>query len=247
MLVPDIIIKGKGPRKTMQDYCQFGQLEKHSSSWMIVCDGIGGQPGGDRAAQICCNTLDTTFKREVFDNNTLDLSSLIKKAMFAVADNMQQHILKNMHHIMMGTTLAGVICTNQQCIAFWSGDSRIYQFRNSKCIWRSLPHNPVFDDYRAGKTKLQVAEATPSNIITKHIVGSGCFHFVEQMELQIKEGDRIIVCSDGFWNTIKLSSISMLIKNTDHTVFAEKVQSILNTKANDNYCALVASVKNDVI
>ncbi len=227
-------IKGKGPRNYMQDAGKRRFLTKQQAVWYIVCDGMGGQPGGAEAATICSATLDRFLYDTIRSGTSLTATTLIQRGMIEIAEQLQLHILDNMAHLMMGTTICGLFQYKDELIAFWTGDSRIFQFRNNRCVWRSLPHTPVFDDYRDGKISLATAEKRKTNILTRHIEGSSCFPFIEIQKLKAKKADRFLLCTDGVWNAIPVNQLAGFLAE-GKTKKEEELREMLIEKAEDNF------------
>lgn len=241
MIRHQFTIKGKGPRRYMQDAGKRRSLIKKQAAWFILCDGMGGQPGGAEAATICSATLDRFLFETIRSGTNFPATTLIQRGMIEVAEQLQLHILENMSHLMMGTTICGLFQYKDELIAFWTGDSRIFQFRNSRCVWRSLPHTPVFDDYRAGKISLATAEKRKTNILTKYIEGSSCFPFIEIQPLKAKNNDDFLLCTDGVWNAFEITSLAGFFYDFHKSGKTDQFKKQLTKLANDNYFVFAVS------
>lgn len=240
MIHHQFTIKGKGPRKSMQDHGKYGRVSRKAAAWFIVCDGMGGHPGGGEAARICSATLDRFLRQTIAEATTLQAPDLVRRGLVEVGEQLQIHILSNMGHLMMGTTICGILEFKGVLIAFWTGDSRIFQFRNNRCVWRSIPHNPVFDAYREGEISLAAAERTKTNILTKHIEGSQCFPYTEIQQLTVKPGDRFLLCTDGVWNAISPGYMAGLLSSVPISQAQRQLYTELLNKAADNFYLNVA-------
>lgn len=232
-----LCIKGKGPRKNMEDYGKRGILRRNQASWFIVCDGMGGHPGGGEAARICSSTLHQFLKQSIQSGDYNSGATLIKRGLVDVAENIQKHILEDMSHLMMGTTLCGLLRLKEETIVFWSGDSRIFQYRNNQCIWSSIPHNPVFEEWRAGHTRITDAEKRKTPVLSRYIDGTHCFPFVETETITIRPKDRFIVCTDGVWNEFSRNELCRIMTHVDFGHPVKILNQRLTKSASDNYFA----------
>ncbi len=238
-----ITFSGIGPRTQMQDAGLFRKIPRQNKSWAIVCDGIGGQPGGAEAANICVSEYDkflsTSLARKMVDN-TIDF---LKLGMLPVLDAFYNHVQYNQTHEHMGCTFALAYIENNQAIFCCCGDSRIYLFRNGKLKFKSLPHNPSFDAYREGKISLRQAEAKKTNIITRSISVDTAFPILECKQMKIESGDRILVCTDGVWNKLTRIDLQSLASSANLNSAVKLIEKKLEADADDNYWGWEGEVK----
>jgi protein phosphatase len=223
----------------MQDAGLFRKIPHQAKSWAIVCDGIGGQPGGAEAANICVSEYDkfltTSLARKIVDN-TIDF---LKLEMLPVLDAFYNHVQHNPSHEFMGCTFAIAYIENDQAIFCWCGDSRIYLFRKGKIKFKSLPHNPSFDAYREGQISLKQAEVKKTNIITRSISVDTAFPILACKKMKLESGDRMLVCSDGVWNKLTRNDLHILASSTNLKFSIKQIEERLRTEADDNYWGCV--------
>jgi serine/threonine protein phosphatase PrpC len=210
-----ITFSGIGTRTQIQDAGIFRNIPRKNKCWSIVCDGIGGQPGGAEAANICVSEYDkflSTILARKMVANTIDF---IKLGMLPMLDAIYSHVQHNQSHEFMGCTFALAFIEKDQASFCWCGDSRIYLFRKGKIKFKSLPHNPSFDSYREGQISLRQAEAKKTNIITRSISVDTAFPVLECREMKFETGDRILVCTDGVWNKLTQKDIHSLASSAN--------------------------------
>ena len=82
-----------------------------------LCDGMGGETSGDKAAELAVLALREDFS----DCKGIDLQNYIKKANKRICEYQQTY------GIHMGTTFAGMYIENKHLTAINLGDSRIYR------------------------------------------------------------------------------------------------------------------------
>ena len=102
----------------------------------------------------------------------------------------------------MGTTVTAAIINDRCVTVTYLGDSRIYQLRGKKKVFRTFDHSVVFQSVAMGIiTEEQARLSSQSNIITKAL-GIRRDIELEMYELPYLAGDRFILCTDGFWGAM---------------------------------------------
>jgi protein phosphatase len=237
------LLSGLGPKKQMQDAGIYKLNPDNKNFWSIVCDGIGGQPGGAEAANICVSEYDkylTTSKARMIVSNTINF---LKIGLLPVVDAFVNHVKLNQVHKNMGCTLTLAYIEGNKAIFGWCGDSRIYLFRNGTIHFKSLPHNISFDLFREGKISLSAAEKKKTNIITRSISADSAFPIVDFEEIELNLHDRILVCTDGVWNKLNRSDFNNIAKSKNFKETINQIENKLSDVADDNFfgwCGMVS-------
>lgn len=229
-MVTPINIKGKtlgfvdsriGGRKENQDSAGFRETEL--GSLIVVCDGMGGMQGGSVASQLAVQTiLETVALAEKKANPTSVLIQAIKNANSAIIEQGQ----KNPNLRGMGTTATVLLLTPYSALTAYVGDSRIYQLRNGKKIFRTFDHSMVFEMVKKRIISEEQARlSAQSNVILKAL-GVNLEVEVEIAERPYKKGDRFVLCSDGFWGAMPEEEF------VRHLVESKPIDKILESTAN---------------
>lgn len=216
---------------------------------LTVCDGMGGAAGGQTASTIAVDEIvkylsDTSNKEEPLTR----LCSAIRKANLAVYERAKEDpSLRG-----MGTTTTIVMIDRDAAYTAYVGDSRIYQLRNGKKVYRTFDHSRVFELVKGGVLTEEQARVHPnSNIITRAL-GIRPEIEIETKKLEYRKGDRFVLCCDGVWNTMpEPELISMMTAKgpLDKTLcsITDKVQQIGEAKGGDydNLTAIMLDVFHD--
>ena len=186
-----------GGRSENQDY--FGYAETSRGFIITVCDGMGGGPSGRTASTIAVNEILTGFSEANDDEETTNvIIKAIRRANLAIIEaGNEKPSLKG-----MGSTATVLLISEHSAIAAHVGDSRIYQIRCKKKIFRTFDHSMVFDLVREKViTEEQARLSAQSNIITRAL---GIYPDVQVdiKELSYEKGDRFILCTDGIHGTM---------------------------------------------
>lgn len=231
----------QGGRTENQD--SAGVKETPLGTLVVVCDGMGGMQGGSTASQTAVKTiLDFMMQVDSQSNPTMTLIKAIRNANMAVWQESQS----NPDLRGMGTTVAAILFSAKSAIAAYVGDSRIYQLRKGKKVFRSFDHSMVFEMVRKKViTEEQARLSAQSNIIMKAL-GIRADVEVDTFELPYCKGDRFVLCSDGFWGAMPESDFTtMLCKDNNVDRILESTANAIDAigrKKGDDYDNLTAAI-----
>ena len=242
MIKQSISFFGIGPRFEMQDAGIFRKVSRKKIAWCVVCDGIGGQPGGAEAANICINEYDQFLFYSNAQKMVVKTVDFLKLGLLPVIDGFYNHVQKNQLHEQMGCTMALLYVDGYNATFGWCGDSRIYVFRYGKLLYKSLPHNPSFDAYRDGSITLRKAEKSKTNILTRAINVGDAFPIFEFKEQRLQLGDRILICTDGVWNKLEPTDFKILASSQNLKKSVKQIENNLRLFAEDNYWGWVGEI-----
>lgn len=164
-----------------------------------VCDGMGGGPGGKTASSIAVREIiagvDDASSEEMIVNIII---KAIRRANMAILEAGNE----NPSLQGMGSTAAVLLLCDYAAYVAHVGDSRVYQFRGHKKIFRTFDHSMVFDLVKQGViTEEQARLSAQSNVITRAL-GIQPDVEVDIQELPYEKGDRFMLCSDGIHGTM---------------------------------------------
>ncbi len=216
----------KGKRETNEDYILKRQISPDCSLF-LVADGMGGYSFGEIASSLACESiieyLITNYQKSEIRLLLSDSLSITNRK---INEKRQELSAK------MGTTIAGALIEGSKAFIFWVGDVRIYQFRNNEILFQSEDHSLINDMKKKGYVSAKEI-ARFGNIVTKSLTGIPMEEELEISELSILPEDILILCTDGFWQNVNVSSIINLT--------IEEIQTRISTQENlmeDNYSYL---------
>lgn len=186
-----------GGREENQDNAGF--VDTPIGLLLVVCDGMGGGPGGRTASRLAVDTI-LSFVDEVATTSTPADALIygINKANEAVYNLAAQQ--PELHG--MGTTTVALLITDRAAYIAHVGDSRLYQLRQGNIVFRTQDHSHVGEMVRAGVLTEEEARNHPrSNVITRAI-GIRPTVEVEVDEVDYLAQDRFVLCTDGIWGAM---------------------------------------------
>lgn len=178
---------GKGSNEKNEDL-----IGTHSGELMrldFICDGMSSYGFGARASEIVRRELQQALIAGMEDES--EMPRIIREAVH-VAD---QRVWKErlLAKSKFGVTLGGIISCGNSMYAFWIGDVKIFQVREHTIIFESEEHSLC----RAIELSKGHGQAY-SHIVTASLSGRGIAKLAI-IELDIHEGDLLVICSDGIW------------------------------------------------
>lgn len=159
----------------------------------VVADGMGGHAGGEIASQSTVSRLSS-----VVESGAIDADSIQQALADAVADIAAHPETTDEG---TGTTLTGVYLDVSADEPAWVslniGDSRVYLLREDRLVQITTDHSVVQELIASGKLSPEEAEGHPySNVITR-AVGASELTPPDYVSLDVRDGDRFVICSDG--------------------------------------------------
>lgn len=184
----------QGGRKENQDNAGF--VDTSLGLLAVVCDGMGGGPGGRTASFMAIDTILTVLSD--VSEHTLRKNAL-KYAISKANDIIYSKAKETPELRGMGTTVAAVLMNEDSAVIAHAGDTRVYQIRKGTIVFRSSDHSVVANLVREKKLTEEEARSHPqSNIITRAL-GIRPDVEVEFDEVPFLRGDRFVICTDGVW------------------------------------------------
>jgi len=211
----------------------------------LVCDGVGGANKGEVASSIACDSIQTYFRTFIDTEKEFD-SQFIEKSVRYTEIRFDEYLRKNPSARGMATTLCLLYFAPEGVYLTHAGDSRIYQFRNGKMIFKTEDHSLVNSMVKAGKIKAKDADKHPQkNVIYRAIQGSHSQVDVDVVKItDVLPNDEFLMCTDGVtevWSDDDLSTVFSTDISSEEKINLIKEQC--RVKARDNYSAYLIPIQ----
>jgi protein phosphatase len=203
-------------------------------SLFMVADGMGGEASGEVASQICVLTVPKRLYEnlkslgQVSETNfVLLLRESIEYANQIIHEKAQSSPL----YRGMGTTATVAALFGPYLFVGQVGDSRAYLIRQQELT--QLTRDQTFLNYlrEIGVEVPADTESDSRKSILTQAVGSSESVNVKVTYTKIRQGDCLLVCSDGLYNMVPASDIFASVKGSEP--LAEKCLSLI-AQANAN-------------
>ena len=205
-----------------------------------VCDGMGGHAAGEVASSIAVDTIAQQAPGTADD--TL-LGAAIEAANIAVINGAEAGIGKPG----MGCTASAVLLEGNKMAVGHVGDSRVYLLRRGTLVRVTHDHSYVEELVDSGQITADEARTHPSRSIITRALGSDPDMYADHFSLEVNNGDRILLCSDGLSSMIPDSDIeSVAVSAASPQQAADNlVAAALTAGGSDNVTVIVVDVLND--
>lgn len=219
-----------GGREENQD--DFGMVCAPLGVLAVVCDGMGGGPGGKTASELSCEAIINTVVSAAADANAEQvLRQSVENAHASVMSAQESNpALRG-----MGSTCVCLLIQNSRALIAHVGDSRCYHIRHGKKVFRTADHSYVAELVRRGTiTEEEARTSNYSNVITRAIGGAAAID-PEIDIVKVSPGDRFAMMSDGIWGTMPENTLIRTL-NADMSAEQTAVQicTQVDTLGKDN-------------
>lgn len=197
----------------------------------FVADGMGGHSAGEVASDIAVTTLSELLSKVVHNGLTADdLAAAVRHANTAILTEAMRDRAK----AGMGTTLTGLAVADSErrrALVANVGDSRTYLWRHGELRQITKDHSHVQSLVDRGAITRAEARVHYQRNIVLRAMGIDPDLDVDVFELDIEDGDRFIVCSDGLVDEADDDAIEIAIRTSSGP---DDLAQALVTLANDN-------------
>ena len=187
--------------------------------FFIVADGMGGHAGGEQASQIAACEV----KKYLLDNwdSSQTSAQLLEDALWQANQAILQDQESHPERSDMGTTAVVVIFRpGEPPWCAHVGDSRLYRFRDSQLQQITEDHTWVARAIKMGDITQDEARIHPFRHVLSRCLGREDLDQIDLQQLDVKSGDRLLLCSDGLTEELvdeKIASYlqeSLLVEKT---------------------------------
>lgn len=177
------------------------------SNLFVVADGMGGHKAGEYASKCAVETI-------VEDINTYQDTGIIKSLTMAIQHanaKIRQVANSDINYQGMGTTLVTATYSDDTLYVGNVGDSRLYVIGDG-IRQITTDHSLVEEMIRMGGLDREKARTHPDKNIITRAIGVVEVVDVDFFEVEdLKEGDIILMCSDGLSNMLTDNEIVEIV------------------------------------
>lgn len=177
-----------------------------------VADGLGGHAAGEVASALVVERL----AEIAFDDDTTidDAQQRLADAVRDANRRIHESATEDPEHAGMGTTVTAAVVIGDTVGLAHVGDSRAYLLRDDELTRITEDHTPVQRAVRAGVISAEEALHHPSRHVLAQAVGLDIDVEVDTPRLDLHDGDRIVLCTDGMTDPIPDDDIPGLLTDT---------------------------------
>jgi protein phosphatase len=215
-------------RKINQDYvfCEENAIG-NLPNLFIVADGMGGHNAGDYASRFCVEY----FTQRIRESEQTSPVALIEKAIMETNEALRSKALEQSDFEGMGTTFVVATIYGNEMFVANIGDSRLYVI-GKEIRQITEDHSLVEAMVKTGELNREEARVHPSKNIITRALGANATAQPDFFEVNLEEGDIVLMCSDGLTNMLEDETIERIVK--EHADDPAAAAEILVKSANLN-------------
>lgn len=189
---------------------------------MIVADGMGGHAAGQRASSVAMDQLIDQLLNNVhwFLHNSqeqphdeADFLESLKRLLHHAHNRILFEAASDQSQQGMGTTLTMAYIVWPRLYVVHAGDSRCYLIRDRTCEQLTTDHTLARQLVDAGGLKPEDEAGSRWSNVLWNVLGGGGQHELtaEVRRVDLREGDAILLCSDGLSRYVSSETIAEVI------------------------------------
>ena len=188
---------------------------------IVVADGMGGAEGGELASKLVVETIRDTY----YAHGGGDVAGALAAAVLQANAAVHGYSLQHPELRGMGSTVVAVVLHEGWAWYAHVGDSRAYLMRNHQLYPLTEDHTRVNQMRRDGFITEAEARVHPQKHVLNRSMGPGPTVEVEVCPepVELQNGDRLVLCSDGLSDTVHEAEVAWFIDHHQPQSAVEKL------------------------
>lgn len=209
---------------------------------LAVADGMGGYADGEVASKLAIDLVKDLFARDQPADSALALKQAFRRA----NETIYERGAGDPSGKPMGTTLVAAVVRGKYVTIANLGDSRAYLMRARQITQVTQDHSVVGEQIQQGQLSEDDARKSPQRNMLTQALGTKP-QLDKRMpsiyELALLPEDRLLLCTDGFFDVLNNQDYLQLMSGDDPDIAAKELTSLaIERKTTDNVSAIVLSV-----
>lgn len=209
LLVPCAITDTGCERDLNED--RYAVVDSKSGLAWLVCDGMGGQTGGELAAQLAIDAIRRDLENLPSREPDMALKGAILEANRIIVLRRQNQAFAE-----MGTTIVSSLFLDQEVVLAHVGDSRAYLVRDGAIQQLTTDHTYVQELVNRGELRSDQALSHPQAHILTRAIGSEPSLKVDIQRYWIwkdtgEATDMLVLCTDGLYSHLSDGEIAATV------------------------------------
>ena len=202
----------------------------------VVADGMGGHNAGDFASRYGVSVLVESVKRDTNFNPV----RIIRHGIEAANSQIFEQAKRDISMEGMGTTMVVATVVGNYAYVANVGDSRLYLAADGTFDQVTQDHSLIAEMVRLGELTPEQARNHPDKNIITRAVGTQDTVKIDFFDIQLEEGNQLVMCSDGLSNMVTDEEIFELICREDGEDKAKRLIDKANANGGrDNIAVIV--------
>ena len=195
----------------------------------LVADGMGGHDAGDYASSLVAEQMSHYRQSRRRGVSISLIREILQRCNAELVDKARRDSLN-----ICGTTVASFTLLGESIACVWSGDSRIYRFRNNQIMQLTRDH--TVENFLQDKGVVHTAEqdAITGQQLTAAIGGASELK-IEFCWYLLRPGDSFLLCTDGLYKEFSDQRLLQVVNSSESGLVASRLKELyLDSWARDN-------------
>ncbi len=224
---------------------------------LVVCDGMGGAAAGEVASGMAIESLAVTMldthmvdaPEGVVDDERQHLARKLRGAARDANARIFREARENLARAGMGTTMTAVHLWADSALIAQVGDSRAYVWRQGAFTQVTRDQSLVNQLLETGQITVEQAKFFEHSNVILQALGVQEEVEVQLSKVELKKGDRLMMCSDGLVGVVSDEEISAVVGSIDDPAEASRILIEMANGAGgpDNITVIVAHVDGEAL
>jgi protein phosphatase len=214
---------------------------------MIVCDGMGGVRGGEVAASMAADVIYREMKSAQPTEETAVYARLLRRAIRVANQTVRDAGDENPERRGMGTTVSAAGIVGDILVLAQVGDSRAYVQRGGSLVQVTRDQSLVSALLSAGRMTEAEARQSDKRSMILQALGTAQDVVVAMSVVELRQNDRVLLCSDGLHGAIadEVIRATMTAEDNVRSAVGALIDRAKQAGGPDNITVLVASFTGD--
>ncbi len=178
---------------------------------LMVCDGMGGEQGGDTASRLALESACAMIKRDIKpDMGENSIRNVLECAGAAANSVVFETACQDPTLFGMGTTMTGAVLLGGSAHFIHAGDSRAYILRDDILTRLTVDHTYIQRLISRNMITEQEAATHPDRHKLTRAVGVEPRMRFDIFSADLMPNDSLLLCSDGLYNYVDEGSLAAL-------------------------------------
>ncbi|MFC5728010.1 MULTISPECIES: PP2C family protein-serine/threonine phosphatase [Nocardioides] len=207
-----------------------------------IADGVGGAAAGEVASA----TTTYVVNARVLAHPGMEPARLLRAAAQEAHDQLVAGVAADAGRLGMATTLTAILTDGERTALAHIGDSRAYLLRDGVLAQVSRDHTMVQALVDTGRLTPEEAALSPYKNVVLQAVDAEHTPEPDLIWLDLRPGDRLLLCSDGVSDVLRPTAIRTLLGAESRSMAVDRLlRAALDGGSRDNVTAVLADVVDE--
>lgn len=200
----------------------YGFDDESSDGFALLADGMGGHNAGEVASAEAVEAVGGELQQSMSEDNADKVVYNILSSIDYANKKIYEASISNAMKAGMGSTLVVAYIQDKKLYVANIGDSRAYIKSGDFFKQITVDHSVVQELVMNGTITPEEALVHPDKNIITRALGTEKIVDADIFEYDLKEGDVVLLCSDGLYEHVRDNMIAEVLNNFENTETASK-------------------------